>query len=108
MLREVCPVDAPGAALTVTDYRVLETLGKHALLEVHPLTGRTHQIRVQLASLGCPLVGDDLYGTSSALIDRHALHAASLELTHPLTGEPMCFHSPLPPDMKALHEELKK
>ena len=108
VLREVCPVDAPGAALTVTDYRVLETFGNRALLEVHPLTGRTHQIRVHLAHLGCPIMGDDLYGTTSTLIDRQALHAARLELTHPLTGEPMCFHSPLPPDMAVLHEELKK
>lgn len=107
VLREVCPVDAPGAALTVTEYRVRETYGTHALLELHPLTGRTHQIRVHLAHLGCPILGDGLYGGSSALIDRQALHAARLELSHPLTGERLCFSSPLPPDLASLQDILR-
>lgn len=106
VLREVCPVDAPGASLTVTDYHVLERFGGQALLEVHPLTGRTHQIRVQLSHLGCPILGDDLYGAPSPFVGRQALHAARLELAHPLTGETLCFSSPLPPDLCALQEKL--
>ena len=102
VLREVCPVDAAGASLTVTEYRVAETFGAYALLEVHPLTGRTHQIRVHLAHLGCPILGDDLYGRASPLVSRQALHAARLELSHPLTGEALVFTSPLPPDLEVL------
>ena len=105
VLREVCPVDAPGAALTVTEYRVAETFDGYALLEVHPLTGRTHQIRVHLAHLGCPILGDELYGSASTLVGRQALHAARLELSHPLTGEPLVFTSPLPPDLERLRNK---
>lgn len=108
VLREVCPADAPGAALTVTDYRVVETFCAHALLEVRPMTGRTHQIRVHLAHLGCPILGDGLYGSASALVERQALHAARVELTHPVTGEALCFSSPLPPDLAELPERLRK
>lgn len=107
VLREVCPLDAPGALRTVTEYRVAETFGGYALLEVRPLTGRTHQIRVHLAHLGCPILGDDLYGKSSSLVNRQALHAAGLELSHPLTGEKLVFSSPLPPDLASLPEKWK-
>lgn len=102
VLREVCDAEAPGASLTVTDYKVLKRYARHALIELHPLTGRTHQIRVHLSHLGCPIVGDDLYGTESDLISRHALHAARVELKHPSTGESLFFESPLPEDMKKL------
>lgn len=106
VLREVCPPDAEGASLTVTEYRVATKYTRHALVELHPLTGRTHQIRVHLAHLGCPILGDDLYGTVSPLIPRHALHAARVELTHPTTGERMVFVSPVPEDMVRLLEIL--
>lgn len=102
VLREVCDIDAPGASLTVTDYTLLQQNETHALLELHPLTGRTHQIRVHLAHLGCPILGDDLYGRESTLIPRHALHACRVELCHPTTGQQMVFESPLPEDMKKL------
>lgn len=107
VLREVCAKDAAGASLTVTEYRVAETFGAYALLEVHPLTGRTHQIRVHLSYLGCPILGDDLYGRASALVSRQALHAARVEFTHPLTGVPLVFSSPLPPDLASLPAKLK-
>ena len=72
------------------------------LLEIHLETGRTHQIRVHFTSLGMPLAGDDMYGGSRDLIGRQALHCGHLSFNHPITGEPMQFKSPLPPDMAVL------
>jgi 23S rRNA pseudouridine1911/1915/1917 synthase len=69
-------------------------------LKLH--TGRTHQIRVHLQWLGHPLAGDDLYGGSRHLIDRQALHCATIGFRHPLTNEPMTFTSGLPSDMEQL------
>ncbi|MBQ9794123.1 MAG: RluA family pseudouridine synthase [Clostridia bacterium] len=106
VLREVCDVDDEGAALTVTAYNVRKRYANHALLELYPLTGRTHQIRVHLAYLGCPIVGDDLYGRESELISRHALHATRVELNHPSTGEAMVFESPMPEDLQRLCDLL--
>ena len=106
VLREVCHVDDEGAALTVTAYNVRKRYANHALVELHPLTGRTHQIRVHLAYLGCPIVGDDLYGRESELISRHALHATRVELNHPSTGEAMVFESPMPEDLQRLCDLL--
>ena len=103
VLREVCDAHAEGAQLTVTEYRVLETFSDaYALVELHPRTGRTHQIRVHMASIGCPLISDDLYGEMDPRIDRHALHATRVELFHPITGENLCFRSELPLDMASL------
>lgn len=72
----------------------------HVRLQLH--TGRTHQIRVHMAYLGYPLVGDDLYGGSRHLIDRQALHCVSLSMEHPLTGRPLHFTSMLNEDMQRL------
>ena len=86
-----------------TRYRVLRELGKRALVELELDTGRTHQIRVHMAHIGHPLVGDFLYGTEAPeLIRRPALHSARVELTHPITGEQMTLTAPLPADIKAL------
>lgn len=85
-----------------TRYRVLRELDGQALLELELDTGRTHQIRVHLAHIGHPLVGDFLYGAESPLISRPALHSARVELTHPITGEPLVLICPLPEDMKNL------
>ena len=86
-----------------TRYEVLETCGGRALLRLELDTGRTHQIRVHMAHIGHPLVGDFLYGTENrALIARPALHSHRLELTHPVTGERLSFSVPLPDDMAAL------
>ena len=65
-------------------------------------TGRTHQIRVHLAHIGHPIIGDDLYGGSVERISRQALHCASVDIKHPLTGKRMTFTSPLPEDMRVL------
>lgn len=87
-----------------TDYRVLAA-GPFSLVELTPRTGRTHQIRVHMAALGCPLAGDWLYGTEDrALIPRPALHAARLTLVHPATGQILSLAAPLPADMKKLLE----
>lgn len=86
-----------------TRYRVLERKGPFSLVRLELDTGRTHQIRVHMAYLGCPLAGDFLYGVEDrALIPRPALHSAELELTQPVTGERQHFTVELPEDMKRL------
>ena len=86
----------------VTEYEVAERLGPEAtLLEVRPRTGRMHQIRVHLASIGHPVLGDVTYGGADAADDlgRAMLHAAVLGFAHPETGERVTFRAPLPDDM---------
>ena len=93
----------PDGQNALTRYRVLRRCGPRSLLELELETGRTHQIRVHMAHIGCPLTGDFLYGTEDpALITRPALHSARLELTQPVTGERLLFTAPLPGDMAAL------
>ena len=95
ILRCVSPNGKPAR----THYRTEWTNTRHSLLRLQLETGRTHQIRVHLAHLGHPLLGDDLYGGSTNLIPRHALHSAQLTLTHPRTGERLSVESLLPEDM---------
>ena len=86
-----------------TYYRVLETRGGRSLLRLRLDTGRTHQIRVHLSALGCPVAGDFLYGTElDDLPGRFALHSALVRLRHPVTGEWIERESPLPPELSAL------
>ena len=93
----------PAGQRAVTAYRTLKTANGRALVELELDTGRTHQIRVHMAHIGCPLTGDFLYGTEDkALISRPALHSARLTLRHPVTEAPMAWDSPLPPVMAAL------
>lgn len=95
----------PAGKNAVTDYRVLSRSGRLSLVELTPRTGRTHQLRVHMAAVGCPLAGDWLYGTEDrALIPRPALHAARLELRHPVTGERLALEAGLPEDMRNLLE----
>jgi len=105
----------------VTRWKVVERLNGFTLLEVFPQTGRTHQIRVHLSSIGHPLLGDPLYGKkgrSGTIHDlalkecvvrmtRQALHAYRLGFFHPKTGENVRFESPLPEDMKNVLDSLR-
>ena len=104
---------AAGGREAITHYKVKQRidsrLGKFSLLELQIDTGRTHQIRVHLASLGHPVVGDTLYGAPSELcgknetrstLPRNFLHAADLRLQHPRTGEALSFARPLPEELQ--------
>jgi len=82
-----------------TEYHVVEYINDYTLLEVRPETGRTHQIRVHLAAIGYPVVGDKVYGVKSAYLSRQFVHASSLGFRLPSTGEYVEFTSPLPPDL---------
>jgi len=99
----------------VTHYTVIRPLKGAALVECRLETGRTHQVRVHMASLGHPLVGDPVYGRTRpehrALLNRlnfkrQALHAAHLGFVHPVTSAALCFDSEIPPDMLDLFSEL--
>ena len=94
-----------GARGAHTEYRVMRRFARFTLLEVHPLTGRTHQIRVHLASIGHPVVGDTMYGAPSKLnigddqektLERNFLHAAAIRFRHPRSGQTLAFDAPLP------------
>ena len=88
----VVPLDKGREA--VSEYKTLESFPEHTLLEVHPLTGRTHQIRVHMAFLGCPVVGDTVYGKKKAAnldLKRHFLHAYKLKIILP--GESQAAYS---------------
>ncbi len=106
-LMAVVPLEKGREAISL--YRTLKTYAAHTLLEVHPLTGRTHQIRVHLAFLGCPVVGDKIYGRKrpSLELDRHFLHAYKLKLTLPGENEPRVFEAPLSPELQLILESLK-
>lgn len=85
-----------------TEVRVLKRLPDYSHISLQLNTGRTHQIRVHLAHVGHPLVGDDLYGGKRELLDRQALHCTELELIHPVSGQKLFFNSSLNEDMQAL------
>ena len=105
----------------ITRWRVLESFNGSTLLEIIPQTGRTHQIRVHLSSMGHPLLGDPLYGRKgrpgsihepllkecAMRINRQALHAHQLTIDHPQTGERIQFVSPFPQDMREVLECLR-
>jgi len=89
-----------------TEYQVINYIGKHTLLEVRPKTGRTHQIRVHLAAIGFPVVGDKIYGVKSPFLARQFLHASRLGFTHPTTHEYIEFTSDLPADLAKALEDI--
>lgn len=110
-----------GGKEAISHYRVIERFPGHTLIRVKLETGRTHQIRVHMASIGYPLVGDSTYGgrlklpkgASQELHDalrafkRQALHATQLALSHPVTGEDMSWQAPPPEDFNRLLKDLK-
>jgi 23S rRNA pseudouridine1911/1915/1917 synthase len=86
----------------ISDYHSLEKFSRHTLLEVHPLTGRTHQIRVHMAFLGCPIVADTIYGRSKPTLplNRHFLHAQHITIMIPGETEARRFETELPVDLQ--------
>jgi len=89
----------PAGRPAETRFEVLATGTNASLLRCELVTGRTHQIRVHLSARGWPIVGDATYGSPSVDLDRHALHAWRVSLTHPFTGAPLLVTAPLPPDL---------
>jgi 23S rRNA pseudouridine1911/1915/1917 synthase len=87
----------------------VEKFNEHALLEFHPLTGRTHQIRLHCTLLGCPIVGDRVYGRKKPSIDieRHFLHAFRLKIVLPGEAEAHTFDAQLPNDLQEVLDNLK-
>ncbi len=89
-----------------TQYHVVKYLGDYTLLEVKPETGRTHQIRVHLAAIGFPVVGDPMYGVKSPYLSRQFLHASLLGFHLPSTGEYVEFESELPTDLEQALKDI--
>ena len=94
---------------SVSEYKTLESFKDHTLLEFHPFTGRTHQIRLHCQFLGCPIVGDSIYGKkkNTVKIDRHFLHAARLKIILPNETSPRVFEAELPLELAAVLDELR-
>jgi len=93
----------------ISEYKTLENFRNHSLLEFHPLTGRTHQIRLHCAFLKCPIVGDEVYGRkhSTIPIGRHFLHAYRLTIILPGEQEPRKFEAPLPDELEQVLSQLR-
>jgi 23S rRNA pseudouridine1911/1915/1917 synthase len=91
-----------------TQYQVRKDLDSYTLLEVSPVTGRTHQIRIHLSAIGCPVVGDLTYGVKSAHLQRQFVHAYSLGFRLPSTKQYEEFTSPLPVDLEQALESLAR
>ena len=98
IVREVCDENG-GGDYALTHYEVIARSERYTLVLASPETGRTHQLRVHFASLGCAILGDDMYGEVSPLISRHALHALSLSFPHPSKDETVTCISLPPEDM---------
>jgi 23S rRNA pseudouridine1911/1915/1917 synthase len=119
----------PDGYPSLTRYTVMDTYGAGSRIELKLETGRTHQIRVHMTSIGCPLIGDGMYrhplyseavptpaqseplaeiAALDAAMPRQALHAVRLTLRHPVLPETLVFEAPLPPDMAALEQRLKQ
>ena len=95
-----------GGKESLTRWWTLDGSERATLLRVMIETGRTHQIRVHMAWLGHPLAGDTMYGEDQSIMTRHGLHCANMQFDHPMTGEPLCFAAPLPPDMREALDRL--
>ena len=87
-------------------YKFIGEVDRYSLLEVQPVTGRSHQIRVQMAAIGCPLFGDKKYGAQGSWDGRVALHAFSLSIKHPVGSELLNLTAPLPADWKVISSKV--
>jgi 23S rRNA pseudouridine1911/1915/1917 synthase len=107
-LMGVVPIEKGREA--VSEYHVLQNFPHQTLLEIHPFTGRTHQIRVHLAFIGCPIVGDTVYGKKkpSINITRHFLHASKLKIILQSKEKPMIFEAALPDDLRMVLDSIDK
>ena len=119
---------SPDGKESFTKYKILESFGRYSYLEVKILTGRQHQIRVHMKAIGCPVLCDKMYSDTEAfylssikrkmnisreeeerpLLERVALHASKLKISHPISKEAMEFESSIPKDMKAVLHQLSK
>ena len=115
-------IDQKNGKEAITHVEILSVCGSHTLVRAMPVTGRTHQVRIHLASIGCPVVGDKLYGMAesdylawrndpeghASLLEfpRQALHCRRLGFVHPVTKQEMNLEAPVPEDMKGLMERL--
>ncbi|HWR66111.1 MAG TPA: RluA family pseudouridine synthase [Bellilinea sp.] len=109
--RKRMAVVAPGRGRdSVTEYQTVESFPFHTLIEAYPLTGRTHQIRLHMAFLGTPIVGDAVYGhrKPTISIERHFLHAARLTIQLPGETVPRTFDAPMPSELTKILDELHR
>lgn len=97
-----------GGRTALTTYRILERIGKFTYLEVKIGTGRTHQIRVHMASVGHPVAGDTLYGAAAATYGRFFLHAWKIRLAHPSSGQTIEIEAPLPTELEDWLHNVKR
>jgi len=115
VMRTKMAAGKPNGRAAFTEYHVLERLRNFSLLQVGIKTGRTHQIRVHLAAIGHPVVGDRVYGERAykdftkkyGELNRYFLHASDLRFTHPTTGVTLEFHSPLPMELRELLRSIQ-
>jgi 23S rRNA pseudouridine1911/1915/1917 synthase len=107
MRQRMAVVTSQKGRQAISEYHTLEKFEKHTLLEIHPITGRTHQIRLHLAFLGCPVSGDTVYGKrdSSIPLERHFLHASRLNILLRGEDEPRTFEAPLPQELTEILEK---
>jgi 23S rRNA pseudouridine1911/1915/1917 synthase len=109
--RKKMAVTAPAKGReAISEYKTIESFRKHTLLEVRPLTGRTHQIRLHCAMLNCPIVGDVQYGHDKMSLElkRHFLHAYQLKITLPGEQKARIFEAPLPPELEKVLDSLRR
>lgn len=102
MKRMSCETEEPEAKKALTAYRVLARADGVTLVVASPLTGRTHQLRVHFSDMGCPILGDSLYGQESPEIPRQALHAVTLQLPQPSSGQLLHLTARVPEDMRTV------
>lgn len=108
--KRMAVVPAAKGREAISEYKTLESFPQHTLVEVHPVTGRTHQIRLHMSFIGCPIVADTIYGyrKPSLSLHRHFLHAHRLQIHLPGEAEPRTFIAPLSPELQEVLDALHK